>query len=60
MMPPPRLWVASMLADVNAESDQDLLALDPLLAQATVVEGGSGLGRGRQGQECLHGQDSSP
>jgi hypothetical protein len=38
-----------MLADVHAESDQNLFGLDPLLAQATVVEDSSGLGRGRQG-----------
>jgi hypothetical protein len=38
MIPPPRLRVSAMLANVDAECDQDLLALDSLLAESLVIE----------------------
>jgi hypothetical protein len=38
MIPPPACGVSGVLANVNAEGDQDLLRLDPLLAESLVVK----------------------
>jgi hypothetical protein len=55
MIPPLRRRVAAMLANVDAEGDEDLLALDALFAEPPVVKA-PGRGPGVWvWQECLHG-----
>jgi hypothetical protein len=55
MMPPAALRVAVVLADRDTQSEQDLLRLDALLAEPTVVEDCRGLLKTWVWQKSLHG-----
>lgn len=55
MIPPSRERVAAMRANVDAEREENLLALDTLLAEPLRVKARCGVAERRVGQEGLNG-----